>query len=246
MAPRSSVSYAAVVKTGYAVEGTFYFFRLPRELRNSIYDNLLLGSKVRIRQHQFGTTRTWAYLLNGSRSRHLLVNRQFHNELQERTSKVSSLALIQARSFPGQPLMMPWRVHVSLVELHLGVALASHLHGEDLEKQMGAHADEVINVICSRHLPFKLDLYVAPAELVEEGMRIIADKLDLLVSKEARALTTSLKIWQITLLNRLEPQTSKVSATLAASYSHLTGKLHCAATNEIYGGDNNWTETMAE
>lgn len=245
MAPRSSATYAAVVRTGYALKGPFAFFRLPRELRDSIYDILLLGSELQIRSQLLGAPDTYVYLINGSRLRRFLVSRQFFNELQERISKISYLVVIQVPFFSGQHLMMPWKVNVSSVKLHLGFLLTSYSTEEDLKKQMRTHADEVINVICSRDLPFELDLYVAPAELVEH-LRIMADNLDLLVSKEAGAFLTSLRVWLLTRVSEPGPHTSPVSRTLVASYSHLTGKLHCATTNEIYGGDNGGTAKMAE
>lgn len=196
MAPRTSATYAFVARTGSTVKGMFNFFGLPRELRDAIYDNLLVGSRTRTRQEHLGATGVQVYVDNGPRLRHLRVSRQFLNELQDRVLRTSYLDLVQFDGFTGSELRMPWKVNVALCVLHLPVLLASPDEKAELVDRICSYGD-MINVTRSRDLIFDLNLHFGPLDLFNDCIDIVHDNFGRLLSQQSRTrgFLRSLRIW---------------------------------------------------
>ncbi|KAI7337466.1 hypothetical protein KC315_g2299 [Hortaea werneckii] len=97
---------------------TFNFFNLPRELRDSIYDESLIfkrkfedQSGVRLR----GRRLVQIHLL--------LINRQFRDEYLERAEKKTCLVIVDRDRYHGEPLKLPAIMkYTRKLELHLALA----------------------------------------------------------------------------------------------------------------------------
>ncbi|KAI7212189.1 hypothetical protein KC333_g7253 [Hortaea werneckii] len=106
------------VSTQKKQTSTFNFFNLPRELRDSIYDESLIfkrkfedQSGVRIR----GRRLVQIHLL--------LINRQFRDEYLERAEKKTCLVIVDRDRYHGESLKLPAIMkYTRKLELHLALA----------------------------------------------------------------------------------------------------------------------------
>ncbi|TKA22895.1 hypothetical protein B0A50_07834 [Salinomyces thailandicus] len=98
--------------------GVFPFFGLPRELRDSIYDDCLIFKR------KFGPQ--YGIRLRGRRvvqPHLLLLNSQFRDEYLEQAQKKTCLVIVDRDHYHGEPLKLPSVMkYAHKLELHLALA----------------------------------------------------------------------------------------------------------------------------
>lgn len=179
-------------------EKIFNFFGLARELRDKIYDNLFTATR-------FAVDRNGGIIevdvCNAPRFRHLLVNRQFRDELVERSSKSTYVQIrdptsrmIWNQGIRHEPFVP--NLKVTHFEIHYNPGVDSPCETSVVTSDISDNLKLLVDVAVRMEAPFELDVYIDDRASRSQYMQLFSGDVAWFLHGDTKTLLSHFSLWQ--------------------------------------------------